>query len=307
MYGTSLQSLKRGLGTIVGERNYLRARAFYRTYPVLGRKPTLFIHTMGKVGSSTVTDFLRGTGIEKDYSIIRSTWVSDDGVRYLEDMENEGFGGWDSFPDGVKAMIARCEIERNLLRRIKSYEIKPKVITLIREPIAIDVSNFFHNFKWWPKSLLDACQHKRSGYLQALERHFLDFNRHDMPHVWFDSEFEDIFHVDILSREFSVDKGFEIYDGEFADVLLMRLESLNSCAEKALTRFLRMDAVNLENTNVAEKKWYGSVYREFKEKIALPQTYIDKMYDWKYARHFYSPEELNTFRQKWGKQSQPAA
>jgi hypothetical protein len=303
MYGPKFLKLKQGLGTIVGERNYLLARAFYRTYPVLGRKPTLLIHTMGKVGSSTLTDFLRGTGIENDYSIIRPTWVSDAGVRYLEDMENEGFGGWENFPDGVKAMIARCDVERKLLQGIKNFKVKPKVITLIRDPVAIDVSNFFHNFKWWPKELLELCEDQQAGYMEQLERHFLNFKRHDMPLVWFDTEFEDIFHIDVLSSEFPVDQGYKIYEGDYADVLLMRLESLNACVAKALVEFLGIEEVNLVNTNVAEKKWYGSIYEEFKKTVALPEDYLNTMYDWTYARHFYSMEELETFREKWGKRA----
>jgi len=303
MFDAKFLMLKQSLVAVVGERNYLRARSLYRTYPVMGKKPTLFIHSMGKVGSSTLTDFLKGTGIEKDYSIIRSTWVSDVGFRYLEDMENEGFGGWDSFPDGVKAMIARCDVERKLLQGIKNFKVKPKVITLIRDPIAIDISNFFHNFKWWPKELLEICENRGPGYMEQLERHFLKFKRHDMPQVWFDTEFEDIFHIDVLSSEFPVDEGYKIYEGDYADVLLMRLESLNACVAKALIELLGIEKVNLVNTNVAEKKWYGSIYKEFKDTIALPGDYINTMYDWKYARHFYSREELEKFREKWGKRA----
>lgn len=303
MLNSNLRWIKKGISSIIGERNYLLARAFFRTYPIMGKRPNVFLHTMGKVGSSTIFRFLTDTNLDNDFSIFRTTWVSREGVRFLENMENDGFGGWERYPPNVKAMITSCYVEHKLLQGIDKFKVKPLVITLIRDPIAINVSNFFHNYRWWPAELLEKSQNRESNYLEDLEHRFLDHNPHEMPLIWYDAELKEVFHVDVLSSEFPTDKGYKIYEGNLSDVLLIRLESLDKCVENALKEFLGVDEVTLVNTNVAQQKWYGTIYKEFIETIVLPDNYLNSMYDWNYAQHFYSEDEIAMFRAKWGKQA----
>jgi len=52
--------------------------------------------------------------------------------------------------------------------------------------------------------------------------------------------------------------------------------------------------------NVGGEKIYAPLYRDFKHRISVPQVYIDEMYTSRYARYFYSQEELERFGRKWG-------
>lgn len=83
------------------------------------------------------------------------------------------------------------------------------------------------------------------------------------------------------------------------EVLVMRMEDINDVAENAVRRFLQVDEFQLEQANVGSRKTYGQVYADFRKQVKLPESYLSKMYDSKFARHFYSSEEIEGFRRRW--------
>ena len=80
--------------------------------------------------------------------------------------------------------------------------------------------------------------------------------------------------------------------------LVIRMEDLAK-SESVIADFLSLPSFSLMPTNRAEKKAYSSAYSNFKEKVAIPEEYINKMYNSKYTRHFYSDSEITKFKQKW--------
>ena len=135
--------------------------------------------------------------------------------------------------------------------------------------------------------------------MQVLRDLFFDRLNHDSPLVFFDRELKGVFGVDVFASEFPKSKGYKIYEDEKADVLVIRLESINDCAEEAFKDFLDINNFTLVNTNIGREKIYASIYKEFKETINLPVSYLDKFYNSKYMRHFYSEAEIEKFRAKW--------
>jgi len=117
--------------------------------------------------------------------------------------------------------------------------------------------------------------------------------------TWFDRELKSVFGVDVYAIPFDPAKGYEIYESEKARVLLVRLEDLRSRAPVAFGDFLGLGDFRLADTNVAEAKGYADVYRRFVASVRLPHDYIERMYDSRYARHFYSEDELDAFRLRW--------
>jgi hypothetical protein len=78
------------------------------------------------------------------------------------------------------------------------------------------------------------------------------------------------------------------------------MEDLNRVGPGALKEFLGLSGpLELYHSNVGNNKYYYDVYQEFKNTIRIPQWYIDKMYDFKYMRHFYSETEIEAFRNRW--------
>jgi hypothetical protein len=132
-------------------------------------------------------------------------------------------------------------------------------------------------------------------------RLFLEKFDHDTPLVFFDREFKGVLGIDVFSSDFPKPKGYKIYEQELADVLLIRLENLDQCASKAFQEFLNVDGFTVIRKNIASEKAYYPIYRKFLESVLLPDSYIDEMYASKYARHFYSEQEIDAFRAKWHK------
>jgi hypothetical protein len=105
----------------------------------------------------------------------------------------------------------------------------------------------------------------------------------------------------LFATEFPTETGYKIYQEKRADVLLMRLESLNECFTDAIQGFLGYDNLQLVNTNVGNQKDYADLYRAFKDIIQLPESYLDKLYSSKFAQHFYNSTELAQFKEKWSR------
>jgi predicted site-specific integrase-resolvase len=108
-----------------------------------------------------------------------------------------------------------------------------------------------------------------------------------------------VFDIDVYGQPFPHQKGYEIYHGKNnSRLLLIRLEDLDRVGQKVLGDFLNVKKFQLVHANVAEKKEYSDLYRDFK-KIPLPASFLEKMYASRYARQFYTDEEINGFYQKW--------
>jgi hypothetical protein len=117
--------------------------------------------------------------------------------------------------------------------------------------------------------------------------------------VFFDQELKGVLGIDVFAFKFPISKGYAIYKEEHADVLLIRVEDLSTCAPDAFKEFMDIDGLTLVNTNVGSAKAYAPIYKKFKNSIVLPESYVDRMYTSKYMRHFYSEEEIARFREKW--------
>ena len=83
------------------------------------------------------------------------------------------------------------------------------------------------------------------------------------------------------------------------DICQKKLEKLNENAKIAFREYLGVDVIKIKNQNLGENKEYSSVYRKFKESVKLPKSYVDLMYNSKFALHFYSNEEIDLFRKRW--------
>ena len=177
---------------------------------------------------------------------------------------------------------------------------KWKVIALVRDPVSRNVSSFFQHLQFNFPTLkeIDKTDPNR---VDTLTNTFLleSEGTHRFPLTWFHKEVRDIFGIDVFKTPFPFDQGYEIYEGEKADLLVIRLEDLDNCGSKALEAFLGLKDVELLTVNKASGKSYDGGYKTFKNSLRLPATYLDRMYSSRMARHFYQPHEIEIFRSKW--------
>jgi hypothetical protein len=133
----------------------------------------------------------------------------------------------------------------------------------------------------------------------------LFWNRYDnnITEGWFDIEIKGTFGIDVFASDFPKSKGYEIYKGRKAELLLIRLEDLRRCARKAFKEFLDIEDFNLVDSNIAKKKEYYHIYKRFLDTIVLSETYLDEIYSIKWVKQFYSDDEITELKTKWRKKS----
>lgn len=270
------------------------------------KTPPILIYQMGKVGSSTISRSLRSLNL--GIQIYHIHYLAEDRIskklakckKYFHSegsISNDAQNQW-------RNQLLRKQIKRGLNGK------KWKIVSLVRDPIARNISNFFHHMDQ-VEFLPDCNSYKIKSYkfnfeitikledIEPLSRLFFEKVNHESPLTFFDRELKKIFGIDIFASNFPKTKGYEIYYGKQAEVLLIKLDNLRACAHTAFKEFLNLDNFNLLNVNIGSNKSYAPIYDVFKNAVIIPDYYIDKIYNSKYTLHFYSREEIEKFKNKW--------
>jgi hypothetical protein len=241
-------------------------------------KNIYLIYTMGKVGSKTVEQSVRAhmPGAELYH------------VHFLTEKSCVMADSWNG-GDGAtrKARMIRESIARQKDARIK-------IITLVRDPIARDVSDFFHNMQTYKKQWAF-----NDSSLQVCLEQFTHFD--DAYGLsWFASEFNEYLNIDIYSIPFSPTEGYAQYSLPQADILVIRVEDLVRVWSDACHSFFGRD-IPLANHNCADTKDYAEQYRAFVQSVTLSAERLSRAYESVYARFFYTEEERQKFKRKWAR------
>lgn len=292
----------------LADRNYYLAKTRYhyrlhRKQKQYSGSP-LIVFQMGKVGSQSIYRSLEGLGL--DMPLYHSHLLTKARIKETEHKRKKFFRT-DRYSYLKRPWLnefLRHQVDNGLLNGHKW-----KIVTLTREPLVRNISTFFENLD---VKLLDSGDEYaiksdyydidtvvRADDIQTLTDLFFDRINHDSPLVFFDRELKGVFGVDVYASEFPREKGYKIYEDTIADVLLIRLENLNDCVGEAFKEFLDIDNFTVIKTNVAADKVYAALYQEFRSRVALPDSYIDKFYNSKYMRHFYSETEIKKFGENW--------
>ena len=262
----------------------------YNRSPLRKMQPIL-IYQMGKVGSSTIRRSIASHNI--DMHPYHFHYMN--GIGYMMSLcRQQGL----PLQDHILSSIY-C---KKLFKNIKTNNRKLHVISLVREPIAKNISQFFQNidvsypeFRYADKVKLLSHNELVTQMIEFFIENFI----HDDPLVWFDVELKNFTDIDVFKERFPHEKGYNIYENARFKVLVIRLEDLNKRIEEAMFHFLGISNFNLVRENISSEKEYAVLYEKLKKQIRLPATYIDKMYISKMARHFYTIRELESFRNKW--------
>lgn len=247
----------------------------------------VIVYNMGKVGSRSVYETLvdLDLGVEVHHAHV------------LHDLDRMAGAIKKQFANPVNSLAV---IEQGKRLRM-SIEADPglrwNIITLVRDPLAQTVSRFFQSIE---EVIPDAQKRLNKGTLRKddIFDAFMQWPRHPAL-VWFDNQFKTVFGIDVFSKPFPTEKGYDIIRAGRFSVLIIRLEDLDSCAESALNEFFGIPGLKLKKTNVGADKWYKDIYRQLVSDIVLPDEYLAEMYGSKLASHFYTQAEIDGFRAKW--------
>jgi hypothetical protein len=257
----------------------------------INRNP-IFVYQMGRVGSISIFESLRNayTDLAIEIPIYHFHYLANFGK--LAERAKKDFVDPTKFLESLESHKTNRETVLNLPAQIFN------IVSLVRDPIARNVSTFFHALD---EFIPDWEQRRNEGNLDVNELHrvFLSKDSYIWTALnWFDEQVTPVFGLNVFATPFSTDLGYKIYSSPKANLLVIRLENLNDCVNQALHEFLGIDNFRLLRINTGEDRKTGGLYRLFMTK-PLPEGYIDRMYDTKLAKHFYTVVELDAFKRNW--------
>lgn len=256
------------------------------------KNPPIIIYQMGKVGSSTVLNSLKNVDLPNPVHHVH--FLSHNGIKnaekYFLRLKNP------IIPHHIKlSKILRKKIDKTKDRRWK-------IITLIREPIGRDISDFFENVETQHPNLIDENGNvKKSQAIEFLQKKFMNYDElTNYTCTWFDKELKIAFNIDIYAYPFNHRKGFTIIRNKNIEILILKLEDIDRSFNNGVKEFLNLNCyIKMLKANVAKDKKYSIAYKYVLKNIVIPKPVCIKIYSSKYANHFYSESMRSEFIKKW--------
>jgi len=256
---------------------------------VFHNDPPILIYQVGKVGSTSVYLSLRD--LCKNVDLYHAHIISKEGEAFLKE--------WVGYitPSAVFSEVLQARLIRSRYRRY-SGDKRWKVISLIRDPVALNLSSFFQNIRKFFPDFRDERYMDDSGADKLLQCFYNEYP-HDLPTTWFKQEISGFLGIDICRKSFDYEQGYMRYMGEKADLLIIRLEDLNRIGERVIGEFIGVDDFRLTTANVGSNKYYAGSYRNIVNNKLLSEDYVFRIYKSDIAKYFYTPGEIESFKSKW--------
>lgn len=274
--------------------------------------PPILVYQMGKVGSTSVAHTLRESDIPNPvYHVHQLSYkgldwnIEKNKQRLQENRENRDL---DDYTRGythfyIKYLIRQLENHKRLREKIdENLNVIPwKIITLYRDPIMREISDFFFSFHKHPE-LVDKKEHLlNEASLEVLQKQLTQrfANNHNWVLDWFDKEMKDVFGVDVYQFPFDHEKGYTVIHSGNTSIVIFKLEELNRSFSEAIFKLLNKKDLQLIKRNVAEQKFYYQTHQYVLHNIRLDHDFCARIYNSRYAKHFYTDVELKNFMLKW--------
>lgn len=252
----------------------------------------IFVYQMGKVASRTIQESLATVGFE--------SWPLHNISGNLNDQIFINYKNPGNLNIKEKIKVKLSTIKKKAALRILKSKKNLKIITIIREPISRNESFFFQDLH------IPLCQLNKKNWTWVYQRdnteafideYFANLNK-DHGINWLDNEIKRYLGIDVYAYPFSKTRGYATIKQGNMELLIIKLEQLNKYDSKIFNDFLGINNFTLKNQNIGQNKWYGELYKEFKDRVEYPKEYVDSLYSSKYMLHFYTDAEIEKFRSK---------
>lgn len=228
------------------------------------------IYTMGKVASTSISNSLK-------------KYVGDANVYDIHFL-NESF---------IRNNLDRGHCRDSLFVLNNWLNQHLKIISLVRNPIEVNISGFFQNIeRYYPT--LTKIQISELDVNEMIDK-FISLDP-TYPLKWFEKEFRDQLGFDIYATPFSR-LGWKTYIHSKYHILVMQVELQDAEKENIMKNFAQLEKFKLENHNLTSQKWYNQKYLEFRMKLVLSREYIKRCLSSQYVQHFYTEEQIEKFYQ----------
>jgi hypothetical protein len=271
---------------LVGGWQSLRRRREYRreirAALASGRQP-IIVFTMAKSASTSVEVSLMQL---PEFAVWKAHRLYPPRIReYYRERRRRGEDERYRFVDDLGIALHDEVIRRRVPARI---------VVLVREPIGRNFSAYFH--------ILDVLWKRDDVYREdpaELAAGFMERGRHEVPIEWFDNEFKPVFGVDVFERPFPHDLGYVQLEAGPHRILILRSDLPDEQKASCLSEWLGRRSFDIVRMNEADEKHYSSTYGAARRALQLQPDYVDAILGSKYARHFFTPDELAGLRLKW--------
>jgi hypothetical protein len=240
-------------------------------------------HTYGKVGSTAIHKAISQL---PGYASFQTHFISEEGVADALRLHQDEH-------DPIHMLQGEA-----LRLQMQAHPDRPiRVITLVRDPVARAVSDLFEN-----PALLNADGDVRQMPLESVVAIAAEQVLSSLAYTeqWFDRELGGLLGFDFFTRDFDREGGFEILrEGRF-ELLAGKLERLSDNGGGYLGRFLDLGRdFPIPRSRARSATGEAALYDQVRRSLKLPATVLDEVYSGRVCRHFYTPQELDGFRNLW--------
>ena len=118
---------------------------------------------------------------------------------------------------------------------------------------------------------------------------------------WFEKDFNSYFKLDIYQKAFNKEQGWEIYDIDPKNrVLLIRIDVLTQSFK---TAFFSLTGININELFITNRRedddMLSDRYKSFKANYGEERSSVDKKLNSKFVKHFFSDEQIEKLRAKY--------
>ncbi|MEO1086956.1 MAG: putative capsular polysaccharide synthesis family protein [Acidobacteriota bacterium] len=263
-----------------------------------GRHVTV-LYQMGKVGSTSVHAALLDAQL--DTPVYKVHFLSDPGIAHGEKFHRSTLKNpWEETPHIKTTRTVRDAMAAD-------PDLRLDVVTLVRDPVRREVSEFFQYVEaLHPELLDDDGRLKTERAARFLQARFMFFDEaSNYTCRWFDMEIKALFGLDVFAFPFDHAKGYTLIEQGHVRLLVLRLEDLDRTLNPGLRALVGeryqdwKGRDGKDRANVGAHKKSGDQYRELVANFQLRRSVGEKVYGSTYARHFYTPAEREGFLDKW--------
>jgi hypothetical protein len=233
---------------------------------------------MGKVGSTSIYDALSEVNIKP---IQLHVLDADRNDRIVQEHQQRGF----AIPEHILDA-------RRVQSLIANPDEKFRIISLVRDPVARNLSALFESWDVYPPAYNEV-----EGPAKLAEWFVMNFDYSVLG--WFDQEIKAQTGIDVYAHPFDHESKRLIIETNNIKMLVLRSEDSQEEKEKSLEAFLEVPKVTLGFTNSSEGKPTAELWRTMKRNAKVSSILAGIVYSSKLVRHFYTMEEADAFQQVW--------
>lgn len=174
-----------------------------------------------------------------------------------------------------------------------------KIISLYRDPLAVMISDFFPKLRWITGQKNAWQHHSVDELCDIFNTRYFGEGRHLEKLNWYEQEMQASLGINVYDHPSPRDTGSVQFRHGHYDVLLIRTELDDAIKAPVIGAFAGLDDFALIRRNEGETKDYGSIYRAFKQQLAVPADRLKEIYESRFAQHFFTPEEIQAMRSRW--------